>query len=169
MRQQKPHPPHHQLMGTAFLRGAERHTPSPGSLGRHRVARGHRPRLPCRPRTRPLHTKAQGLAQTRPLTGAGSAGGHARLGDTCVLGGAHVCAPKSRSPRMSGSHVFKIEAHFSEVISGKTWTLITAIKGKYCLGQQKRLFGTCWKRLEYLCESETPACGRERPGSRRAL
>lgn len=93
------------------------------------------PILPCHPRMWPLNTKAQTLMRTLPLANAGSV-----LEDACT----HVCTRvlKSLSPRMSGSHVFKIQAHFSEVISGKMLTLITAIKGKYCLSQHKRLFGT---------------------------
>lgn len=58
-----------------------------------------------------------------------------------------LCVLQSVSSRMSGSHVFKIQAHCSEVISGKMLNLIAAIKRKYCLSQHKCLFGTCLKSI----------------------
>lgn len=79
----------------------------------------------------------------------------------------HVCACvwKSLSPRMSGSHVFKIQAHFSEVISGKMLTLITAIKGKYCLSQHKCLFGARLRSTGLFVYVGNSSLGVQRLGS----
>lgn len=76
-----------------------------------------------------------------------------------------VCVWKSLSPRMSGSHVFKIQAHFSEVISGKMLTLITAIKGKYCLSQHKCLFGARLRSTGLFVYVGNSSLGVQRLGS----
>lgn len=104
---------------------------SAGSLRHHHVAHSHQPTRPGHPRTWPLSRKAQTLLETGPLANVGSAVHGAVRGTLGVLAGTRVCVRglESLSPGMSGSHVFQIQAHFSEVISGKMLTLITAIKG----------------------------------------
>lgn len=64
---------------------------------------------------------------------------------TCAMR-VHVCLEKTSPLHMLGSHMFKIQAHFSEVISGKMLNLLTAIKGKHCLSQHKCLSGTRSRR-----------------------
>lgn len=119
MRHLKPHPLHRQLAGKgSHGTGAER-------------AEGRGLLVPAQ--------EAPGLPKALQLTNKHTVAWVPTRVCPCVL--------KSLSPRTSGSHVFKIQAHFSEVISGKMLNLITAIKGKYCLSQHKCLFGTGLKSI----------------------
>lgn len=148
---------------------------STGPRGRHGEALGRQPTPP-----RPHERGPAPHLQARPLSAQartpGKLWGAARraLFTTRLRGAAGVlartracmCVWKSLSPRMSGSHVFKIQAHFSEVISGKMLTLITAIKGKYCLSQHKCLFGARLRSTGLFVYVGNSSLGVQRLGSR---
>lgn len=131
MRQQKPHPLRHQLMGPALTQRARHH-----SLLAHRgPTMWPAAASPRRPPTRERGPSAGKLSPSRKSgrwpTWAGPLTAPSKVRGACLRAGARVCVRglESPSPGMSGSHVFQIQAHVSEVISGKMLTLITAIKG----------------------------------------